>query len=162
MPNLLGPDASRDRGDERGDDLLRLAPATSRSRDPFANLVHPPEVAHIFHNCKRRTAGLRETRRREWLLDIEYRKRETFAYSCEAYARILFRNSAPRARDRAGLALEMGRDFGSGDERVEPAEVADIVLEACGRRNGWKVIVARCAPLRRSPARAGRAEVAKA
>ena len=41
-------------------------------------LVH--EAAHIFHNCKRRTIGLRETRRREWLLEIEFAKRETFAY----------------------------------------------------------------------------------
>ena len=28
-------------------------------------VVH--EATHIFHNCKRRTIGLRETRRREWL-----------------------------------------------------------------------------------------------
>ena len=35
-------------------------------------VVH--EVAHIFHNCKRCKAGLRETRWKEWLLDIEYRK----------------------------------------------------------------------------------------
>ena len=40
---------------------------------------------------KRATIGLRETRTKEWLLDIEYRKRETFAYSCEAYARVLER-----------------------------------------------------------------------
>jgi hypothetical protein len=31
-------------------------------------VVH--EAAHVFHNCKRVTVGLRETRRREWLLDI--------------------------------------------------------------------------------------------
>jgi len=55
---------------------------------PFADfVVH--EVAHIFHNCKRCTAGLDETRRREWLLDIDFRMRETFAYACEAYARVL-------------------------------------------------------------------------
>ena len=39
--------------------------------DPFADfIVH--EVAHIFHNCKRATIGLRETRTKVWLLDIEY------------------------------------------------------------------------------------------
>jgi hypothetical protein len=55
--------------------------------DPFADfIVH--EAAHIFHNCKRRTIGLRETRRKEWLLDIDFGQRETFAYACEAYARI--------------------------------------------------------------------------
>jgi hypothetical protein len=40
--------------------------------DRFADyVVH--EVAHIFHNCKRETIGLPHTRRREWLLDIEFR-----------------------------------------------------------------------------------------
>ena len=38
---------------------------------------------------ERRTVGLPETRQREWLLDIDFRKRETFAYACEAYSRIL-------------------------------------------------------------------------
>jgi len=47
------------------------------------------EAAHIFHNCKREMIGLPATRRREWLLDIDYAKRETFAYACEAYSRIL-------------------------------------------------------------------------
>ena len=47
--------------------------------DPFADfVVH--EMAHMFHNCKRDTVGLPVTRRREWLLDIDYVKRETFAY----------------------------------------------------------------------------------
>ena len=46
--------------------------------------------------------------------------------------------------------------------RVDPAEVADILREAAPRRNGWKVILARCAPLTRSPARAGRTGVAGA
>jgi len=50
-------------------------------------VVH--EASPVFHNCKRRTAGLPETRRREWLLDIAFGKRETFAYACEAYARIV-------------------------------------------------------------------------
>ncbi|MCU1324838.1 MAG: hypothetical protein JWN34_208 [Bryobacterales bacterium] len=55
--------------------------------DRFADfVVH--EAAHVFHNCKRSTLGLRETRSKVWLLDVEYRKRETFAYSCEADARI--------------------------------------------------------------------------
>jgi hypothetical protein len=29
---------------------------------------------------------------------------------------------------------------------IDPAEVIDIVREASTRRNGWKVILARCAP----------------
>jgi len=127
--------------------------------DPFADfVVH--EMAHIFHNCKRDTVGLPVTRRREWLLDIDYGKRETFAYSCEAYARIV-----ERTRDRAGrdaLAREYGREVHVSEVRVDPAEVADILREAASRRNGWKVILARSAPLTRSPARAGRTGVAEA
>jgi hypothetical protein len=127
--------------------------------DPFADfVVH--EVAHVFHNCKRDSVGLSVTRRREWLLDIDYRKRETFAYACEAYARIV-----GRARDlagRAALAREYGRDGGISEVRVDPAEVADILHEAAPRRNGWKVILARCAPPTRSAARAGRTEVLEA
>jgi hypothetical protein len=69
--------------------------------DPFADfIVH--EAAHIFHNCKRRTIGLHETRRKEWLLDIEFTKRETFAYSCEAYARIVARAESRGASSHGG------------------------------------------------------------
>jgi hypothetical protein len=40
-------------------------------KDPYADfVVH--EMAHIFHNCKRRTVGLKQTRKREWLLDIAF------------------------------------------------------------------------------------------
>lgn len=59
-------------------------------------MVH--ESAHIFHNCKRRTIGLPDIRRREWLLDIDFVKRETFAYASEAYSRILDLGSSPPAR----------------------------------------------------------------
>ncbi len=111
--------------------------------DPFADfIVH--EAAHIFHNCKRATVGLRETRTKEWLLDIEYRKRETFAYSCEAYARVLERAKSPS--ERRALAADYGSTVRISEERVDPAEVAGIVAEAAAARNGWKVILARCAP----------------
>ena len=43
-------------------------------------LVH--EAAHVFHNCKRETIGLRKIRGREWLLEIDFTKRELFAYAC--------------------------------------------------------------------------------
>lgn len=58
------------------------------------------EAAHIFHNCKRKTIGLPETRRREWLLEIDFAKRETFAYACEAYSRILELGETRSARNR--------------------------------------------------------------
>ena len=114
--------------------------------DPFADfIVH--EAAHIFHNCKRATIGLRETRTKEWLLDIDFRKRETFAYACEAYARVLQRGKSPT--ERRALAEEYGRTAQISEERADVAEVASIVREAAAARNGWKVILARCAPRRR-------------
>ena len=105
------------------------------------------EVAHIFHICKRQTAGLPFTRRREWLLDIAFQKRETFAYGCEAYARICER--ATRTAERRALAAEAGRTFRPADPGVDPTELAEILEEAAARRNGWKVILSHCAPPRR-------------
>ena len=113
--------------------------------DLFADfIVH--ETAHIFHNCKRADLGLPAARRKQWLLDIEYRKRETFAYSCEAYARVLERGKG--AAERCALAEEYSRTVRISEERVDAAEVASIVREAAAVRNGWKVILARCAPMR--------------
>ncbi len=138
---LLGPNAPN---------LVGLSEETTcyisaeyfRDDDPFADfIVH--EVAHIFHNCKRTTLGLRATRNNEWLLDVDFRKGETFAYSCEAYSRIL-----NRANSLAGwrvLAEEYGRTSWISDERADPAEVSEIVREAALVRNGWKSILARCA-----------------
>jgi hypothetical protein len=112
--------------------------------DPFADFI-AHEAAHIFHNCKRRTIGLQESGRKEWLLDIEFTKRETFAYSCEAYARIVARAKNPA--ERRALAVEYGSERRISADRVDPAEVASIVAEAANARNGWKVILARCAPI---------------
>lgn len=115
-------------------------------RDPFADfIVH--EAAHVFHNCKRATVGLRGTRTKEWLLDIEFRKRETFAYSCEAYARVLERAASPA--ERRELAAHYQREARLPDKGVEADEVAANVVAAASVRNGWKVILARCAPLPR-------------
>jgi hypothetical protein len=123
-----------------------VSPEYFAEDDPFADsIVH--EAAHIFHNCKRATIGLRETRTKVWLLDIEYRKRETFAYACEAYARVLERGNSPA--QRRTLAQEYCRVVHISEERVDTAEVASIVRAAAAARNGWKVILARCAPTRR-------------
>lgn len=112
---------------------------TSRFSD---YVVH--EAAHVFHNCKRRTAGLKETRRREWLLELEFKKRETFAYCCEAYSRIVA--VAPRASDRGRLVEELAKSAMPDDERIEAAEYIGILREAAAARNGWKRILVRCAP----------------
>ena len=123
-----------------------VSPEYFAEGDPYADfIVH--EVAHVFHNCKRSTIGLRETRTKQWLLDVDYRKRETFAYTCEAYARVLERGKS-RA-ERLELAKAYGRSVRTFDERVNPGEIASIVREAAEARNGWKIILARCAPVRR-------------
>lgn len=139
---LLGPEAPS---------LLGLSQETTCyiSADYFADdarfadyVIH--EAAHVFHNCKRSTAGLPETRTREWLLLLEFRKRETFAYSCEAYGWIV--EHAQKRQDR----IAMGQEFAKGihrftDEVLDAEELADIVREACEARSGWKVILRRCA-----------------
>jgi hypothetical protein len=120
--------------------------------DRFADfIVH--EAAHVFHNWKREYAGMPHTQQREWLLDIAFDKRETFAYTCEAWSRIL---ALGRSRaERARLLTEYAAGLGPADERVEKTEVVDILREAVAARNGWRRILARCAPVR-APRREGR------
>jgi hypothetical protein len=120
--------------------------APSNSPEDF--VVH--EAAHVFHNCKRRTAGLPHTRRREWLLDIDFAKRETFAYACESYSRILELGRKPA--DRRAL-LSNGGVLSPPEDRVDRGEYVDLLRGAVAARNGWKRILARCAPPR--PARLG-------
>lgn len=131
-----------------------VSPEYFAEDDPFADfIVH--EAAHVFHNCKRATIGLRETRTKQWLLEIEYRKRETFAYACEAYARVF--EGGKRSAERVALAEEYGRAVYISEERVDAGEVASIVREAAAVPNGWKVILARCAPTHRVAANSGAA-----
>ena len=115
---------------------------TSERFDDF--LVH--EVAHIFHNCKRSTIGLRETRQQEWLLEIDYAKRETFAYACETYSRISQLGKGKKARQI--LLAEYAQGARPSDDRVDIAEYLDILGEAVVARNGWKRILTRCSPSR--------------
>jgi len=139
---LLGPDAPKIVGLSE-ETTCYVSLAYFHEGDAFDDfVVH--EAAHIFHNCKRRTIGLAEKGKREWLLDIQYRKRETFAYACEAYARILER--AAKLQDRLGLAIEYASEVRVSAERVDPVEVNSILADASAARNGWKVILARCAP----------------
>ena len=102
------------------------------------------EADHVFHNCKRVTVGLRDTRRREWLLDIAYGKREVFATACETYSRIL--EFADTPAERRELLAEAEAEPMPSDERVDAAEYLDILRKAVGARNGWKRILARCSP----------------
>lgn len=109
-------------------------------------LVH--EAAHVFHSCKRRSVGLPETQRREWLLEIEFAKRETFAYACEVLSRI--HALAHDSGARRALLAEYEEEPMPADDRVEPGEYLDILREAVAARNGWKHILERCAPPRRA------------
>ncbi|WP_321795260.1 hypothetical protein [Caballeronia sp. J97] len=105
--------------------------------DPFADfLVH--EAAHIFHNCKRATVGLNEKRHKEFLLNIDYCKRETFAYACEAYSRIISLAEGTRQR-QAALARHAKASL-PADDRVDHDEYLDILGEAVRARNGWQKI----------------------
>jgi hypothetical protein len=110
-------------------------------------VVH--EAAHVFHNCKRRTVGLPETRRREWLLDIDFSKRETFAYACETYSRILELSDTPAARRDLLKDVENGAML--PDERVDRQHYISTLRAAVTARNGWKCIHRACAPNKPSP-----------
>ncbi|MCP3997068.1 MAG: hypothetical protein GY722_18715 [bacterium] len=116
--------------------------------DPFADfVVH--EAAHVFHNWKRESVGLPLTRHREWLLQIDFAKREVFAYACEAYHRILER--ALSQADRRRLLAEYADRWVPTTAQVDQEELVDILSEAVVVRNGWKRILKRCAPSRRIP-----------
>ncbi|WP_045226833.1 hypothetical protein [Methyloterricola oryzae] len=86
-------------------------------------VVH--EAAHVFHNCKRETAGLPCTRWCDWLLEIEFSKRETFAYAVEAYSRII---ALSRSREeRRALLAELKAMPKPNDDRVNHAEYLVIL-----------------------------------
>jgi hypothetical protein len=99
-------------------------------------------MAHVFHNWKRARIGLRETRHREFLLNIDFTKREIFAFACEAYSRILELGRSPAVRRQllARFSLESAI-AGKGKER---AELLQVLEAAVGKRNGWKQILTMC------------------
>ena len=95
-------------------------------------VVH--EAAHILHNCKRRTIGLPEIGGRERLLDIEFGKRETFAYACEGYSRI--RELGRSVAAHRGLFLKLENGPTPPDDRVIARGVPGCPW-SCGRRSKW-------------------------
>lgn len=142
----LSPDATSIVGmSEETTCYLSLAYLGSQEREPFSDyLVH--EVAHVFHNTRRCTIGLVETRSKEFLLNIDFRKRETFAYACEAYSRILSLASTPKLR-REALQDHANGPL-PGDSRMDQDEYLEILSDAVGPGNGWKRILKACAPSR--------------
>lgn len=118
--------------------------------DPFADyVVH--EVAHLFHNNKRDYIGLPPRGRCEWMLELDFRKRELFAYACEVYSRIASRASSPRERKQ--LVEQFAPHAEGFAAQLDPDELVDILRQAARTRNGWRAILRRCAPAPRRRAR---------
>lgn len=139
---LLGPEAPRLVGlsSETACYVSALYFLESNTASDF--VIH--EAAHIFHNWKRARAGLRSTPTREWLLPVAFTRRETFAYSCEAYGWVM--EQAANGRETAALLDEFAAYAPHLTEpTIEPEEVVAIVRAACTRKNGWKYILSRCA-----------------
>jgi hypothetical protein len=108
--------------------------------DPFADyVVH--EMAHLFHNWKRVSIGLKETRHKEFLLNISFKKREIFAFACEAYSRILELGKNPSERRQLFERFSRESRIPIGEEREE---LLQIVRAAVETRNGWKKILKMC------------------
>ncbi len=90
----------------------------------------------------RRTTSLRTAIRSPTSSSTRPRTSSTTA-SDGAYARIIARANSPT--ERRALAAEYAAKRRISAERVDPIEVASIVAEAANARNGWKVILVRCA-----------------
>lgn len=104
--------------------------------DPFHDVV-VHEAAHMLHYLKPAHFGLTTRRGQERFLDVTFRHRELFAYSCEAYSRVVAVGGARSERVAfAETMLESATSF----PEDEIAGIADLVLAAARARNGWRVI----------------------
>ena len=80
--------------------------------------------------------------------NIDFRKRELFAYACEAYSCIL---AAGGTREyRIDALARHGEGELPRDESVDIGEYLGILAESVRSRSGWKVILRRCSPTRPS------------
>jgi hypothetical protein len=113
--------------------------------DPFADfVVH--EAAHLLHKKKRCALGLAHASPQATLLPIDHRKREVFAYSCEAYAGMAVRADHPSDRDdRTHLYDEYVERHLPSPRWVDRDALTATLAEAVSAPNGWGVILARCA-----------------
>jgi hypothetical protein len=116
--------------------------------DPFADyVVH--EMAHLFHNWKRAPIGLKETRNREFLLNIAFAKREIFAFACEAYSRILELGKSPSQRRRLFERFSSESTMPIGENKNELLQIVGTAVET---RNGWRKILEMCSDKKSSTA----------
>ena len=107
----------------------------NNSEDPYSDVV-VHEAAHLLHYLKPAHYGFKMKRGQERFVDVEFAHRELFAYSCEAYARVL---NQPDRHQRIAFAEQMS-DKAFSFPRGLLTDVASLVLEATKARNGWKVI----------------------
>lgn len=120
---------------------ISLAYFLDDSCTPFSDyVVH--EAAHVFHNSRRRNAGLMGKKEDDWLLPVEFGKRETFAYACEAYSRICELSKDFSARRSTLEELKLLPP--PPDERVDADEYTELLTTAANSRNGWKAILEAC------------------
>jgi len=82
---------------------------------------------------------------------LTVKNRETFAYACEAYSRILELADGPRARRKLYQELESGPQLGNAPACAQ--DYLEAVRAAIAARNGWKRILHACASPRARRAR---------
>jgi hypothetical protein len=75
---------------------------------------------------------------------VRLQQRETFAYACEAYSRILELADGPQARRKLYQELESGPQPGNALACAE--DYLEALRAAIAARNGWKRILHACAP----------------
>jgi hypothetical protein len=103
--------------------------------DPYCDVV-VHEGAHLLHYLKPARYGLYVRRGQERFVDVEFRKRELFAFACEAYSRVA-RKGSRKARILSAERMEADAKSFPSDEI---AAIAALVGAAAQARNGWRVI----------------------
>jgi len=119
------------------DQTCYVFPSYFDEENPFADVV-VHEAAHLLHNCKRQRAGLLHSQTREWLLTIDYAKRETFTHVCGACSRII--DQAFRPAERARRCTPHAANHVPACDEIDPEELVSILRESVGARNGWQRI----------------------
>lgn len=102
-------------------------------------LIPPLAYKFDFLQSAEKTAHFGPTVRggQERFLDVAFRHWELFAYSCEAFSRVVTTHAA--RRERIAFAETM-REAATSFPENELAGAAELVLAAARARNGWRVI----------------------
>ena len=116
-------------------DFAHVRWSAYETNDPYSDVV-VHEGAHMLHYLKPSHYGLHVRRGQERFVDTEFCHRELFAYSCEAYSRVVLHGER---KSRVAFADKMQQEAFSFP-RGQIEEVAALVLEAARARNGWRVI----------------------